>query len=61
MQFAPSITDALALQIGFFFHFHLSKFKEQNRKEQERGEKTLTLIGSTDKQNQLAEYSLSKT
>ena len=38
MQFAPSIIDALALQIGFF-HFHLSKFREQNRKEQEQEKK----------------------
>lgn len=58
MQFAPSVIDAFALQIGFL-HFHFSKSKEQNRKrrkKRKRGEKTLTLtlIGATEKRPWLA-------
>lgn len=57
MQFAPSVIDALALQIGFL-RFHFSKFKEQHRKEEKEEKKiltlTLTLIGVTEKQTWLA-------
>jgi hypothetical protein len=56
MQFAPSIIDALALQIGFFnFISQNSENKIEKKKKKKKKEKeNLTLTGASDKRNRLA-------